>query len=58
MLEEMESFFYLGSEVGQTNKVEREVIVRLKQHATDAANAREFYKNTIQKCRESWTDIH
>ena len=28
-----------------------------RQHTTDAANAREFYKKTIQKCRESWTDI-
>lgn len=28
-----------------------------RQHATDAANARDFYKKTIQKCRESWADI-
>ena len=28
-----------------------------KQHTTDAANAREFYKNTIQRCRKSWAEI-
>ena len=34
MLEEVESFSYLGSEVGQTTKVEREVTVRLKKAGT------------------------
>ena len=28
-----------------------------RQHATDAANARDFYKKSIQKCQESWTEI-
>ena len=28
-----------------------------KQHATDAANAREYYRSTIQKCRDAWTSI-
>ena len=28
-----------------------------KQHTTDTANAREFYKNTIQRCRKSWVEI-
>ena len=34
MLEEVESFSYLGCEVGQTTKVEREVTVRLKKAGT------------------------
>ena len=33
-LEEVGSFSYLGSEVGQTTKVEREVMVRLKKAGT------------------------
>ena len=33
-LEEVESFSYLGSEVGQNTKLEREVMVRLKKAGT------------------------
>ena len=28
-----------------------------KQHKEDATKAREFYKDTVDKCRSSWSDI-
>ena len=33
-LEEVKSFSYLGSEMGQTTKLEREVMLRLKKTGT------------------------